>query len=126
MPPKQVNASSSELTKKKYTGTDYDKFNKIDYKALGADDLTKADYDRYEEAKAYHDHQKKREDAIKRLAELDKEQHRNNLKLEQLEKQRVQTDRMVMGLGVAAMVVIMLVGAFSSGGIEQFLKDFLL
>jgi hypothetical protein len=107
---------ASELKKRK-AGTDYAKFDKIDYKALGADDEQAArerakareegavpqDVD---PAKAYMQHAAEVEAAKKRLKELEEEQKQAELKLIQLDREKKWMDR-VFGAVAVAMAVMM-------------------
>ena len=97
--------------------TDYAKFDKIDYSALGADDDERQDATNTddmaaatpeERTKAYLKHSADVEAAKKRLAELEVEQKEAELKLLKLEKERKMFDRMIMFLGIAFAVLISL------------------
>ena len=103
-------------------GTDYSKFDKIDYAALGADDddleqqrrargtAQRADEEAEPEhpQKALLRHAADVEYAKKRLAELEEEQKAAELKLLKLAKERKVADRIFMVIGVLFSVLVAL------------------
>uniref|UniRef100_A0A7S1L1W3 Uncharacterized protein n=1 Tax=Neobodo designis TaxID=312471 RepID=A0A7S1L1W3_NEODS len=99
--------------------TDYAKWDKIDYKALGADDeeeAAAAERARMREegavsgqtdpARAYVEHAAEVEAAKKRLKELEEEQKQAELKLIQLDKEKKMMDRM-FAIGAVALAILM-------------------
>jgi hypothetical protein len=113
--------------RKKQAGTDYAKFDRIDWKSLGADDDDERPRKERDEAtrtgppedspegqmQAYLKHQAEVESAKKRLAELEVEQKAAELKLLELERQRKFTDRIMIGLAVAFCVLMALVNWYA-------------
>jgi hypothetical protein len=126
-------------------GTDYAKFDKIDYAALGADDddegkkkkragpvskpadgsrgQAQSDGDEEEpfgetpqgRTKAFLKHQADVEAAKKRLVELDKEQEEAELKLLRLKRDRERTDKMLRILAFVFVLIVLFMHWYANG-----------